>query len=223
MQNAHKLLYYRYQSAEKTTGQEPLVVMVHGYGSNENDLFSMLPSLPPQAHYVSVRAPQALGYGGFAWYEIDFQAVGDKINNLAQARTALEVLRDFVHFFREEAGLYEQPLWLLGFSQGTILSYAYTLNYPKEVAKMIGLSGYILRDIVPEEYAPGSLQHLECFISHGTEDRVLRIQAARKSVALLEKLQITHHYHEYPVGHGVAPENLRALGQWMQERIAKAI
>lgn len=222
MQQADELLQYRYQAAKKDHEQAPLVLMVHGYGSHENDLFSMVPSLPKQAHYLSVRAPRSLGFGGFAWYDIDFQAVGDKINNLEQAQEALNLLREFVRVFRAERGLEERPLWLLGFSQGTILSYAYTLNYPDEVAKLMGLSGYILKGIVPERYAPEQLQHLECFISHGTQDQVLPIEAARQSVALLEQLHIAHVYHEYPVGHGVAPDNLRALDAWMQERIAKA-
>lgn len=212
-------LVYNYRPAAKNADSAPLVLMIHGYGSHENDLFGMADALPPEMHIVSVRAPRSMGFGGFAWYEINFAESGNKINNIEQAEEARDMLRTFVREFRQAFALPQNPLWLFGFSQGTILSYAYALNYPTEVQKVIALSGYVLSDIIPEKYKPAEVQHLDFFVSHGTEDPVLPIQAARQSVEFLERLNVSHQYREYPVGHGVAPENFRDLQQWIAKRL----
>jgi phospholipase/carboxylesterase len=214
-------LTYNYQPAQKEAEIAPVVLMVHGYGSHENDLFAMHQALPAAAHYVSVRAPRNLGMGGFAWYDINFNQVGDKINNLEQAKQSLALLRQFVLEFREAFALQNSPLWLMGFSQGTILSYGYALSHPTEVAKVMALSGYVLKGLVPEHYQPKELQHLNFFVSHGTQDEILPVTAARQTVAFLEKLQISHVYHEYPVGHGVSPENMQALKEWFKQQLTK--
>lgn len=212
-------LSYNYRPATGDNPSAPLMLMVHGYGSHENDLFGMADALPPAMHIVSVRAPRHLGMGGFAWYDINFEATGDKVNNVEQAREALEQLHTFVNAFRESYQLADNPLWLMGFSQGTILSYAYVLNYPREVQKVIALSGYVLKDLVPEQYRPEDLRHLDFFVSHGTEDPILPVAAARQTVQFLEKLQVAHQYREYPVGHGVDPQNMRDLQRWLSERV----
>lgn len=212
-------LIYNYRPAAKNSEKAPLILMIHGYGSHENDLFGMADALPADLHIVSVRAPRSLGFGGFAWYDINFSETGNKINNIEQAKEARDILLDFVKEFRGVHALNDNPLWLFGFSQGTILSYAFALNYPTKVQKVIALSGYVLSDIIPEKYKPAEVQHLDFFVSHGTEDPVLPIQAARQSVEFLERLNVSHQYREYPVGHGVAPENLRDLQAWIAQRM----
>jgi phospholipase/carboxylesterase len=212
-------LVYNYQAARQNSESAPIVLMVHGYGSHENDLFGMAQALPPNMHYLSVRAPRSLGFGGYAWYDINFNQVGDKINNIEQAQIAKKTLRQFILEFRAAFGLTNNKLWLMGFSQGTILSYGYALTHPTEVEKVIALSGYVLKDIVPSEYRPQDLQHLDFFVSHGTQDDILPVQAARQTVEFLEKLKISHSYQEYPVGHGVSPDNMQALKAWVQKRL----
>lgn len=212
-------LVYNYQAAAQNAKNAPIVLMVHGYGSHENDLFGMVQALPAQMHYVSVRALRTIGFGGYAWYDINFNQVGDKINNIEQAKVAQQALRNFVAEFREAFGLQENKLWLMGFSQGTILSYGYALSNPTEVEKVIALSGYVLKDIVPSAYKPSELKHLDFFVSHGTQDDILPVQAARQTVEFLEKLNISHSYQEYPVGHGVSPDNMHALKTWVQKRL----
>lgn len=210
-------LTYRYQGPGKPGPQDPLVVLLHGYGSHENDLLNLVPALPEKRHYVSLRAPQALGFGGFAWYALAMEGGRIRTGDPAEARQALDQVHQFVKAFREQEGLTEAPLQLVGFSQGAILSYAYALHYPREVQQVAALSGYVLKDIVPSQYRPEDLRHLRFFVSHGTADEVIPIQAARQTVAFLEKLGVSHVYREYPEGHGIAPDNLRDLQNWFRE------
>lgn len=217
MQKQELSLTYNLRIAKNE--QSPILLMLHGYGSHENDLFGMTDALPQNLHIVSVRAPQEIGFGGFAWYDINFGASGDKINNLEQANDALKSINDFITEFRECYNLHNAPLWLMGFSQGTILSYAYTFNNPQKVQKVIALSGYILKGLVPGQYKADEMKHLDFFISHGTKDPVLPIEAARQSIKILETLNISHKYFEYPEGHGVSAENMHDLKKWLNERV----
>jgi phospholipase/carboxylesterase len=60
---------------------------------------------------------------------------------------------------------------------------------------------------------------LDVFASHGSVDQVIPVEWARKTPGFLEKLKIEHEYKEYPVGHGVAPQNFFDLLSWIRKRL----
>lgn len=197
----------------------PLLLMLHGFGSNEQDLFSMAPMLNNKALIVSLRAPISLPWGGFAWYEIDFNKLGKgKMSNLEQARSSLDLLQKEISKIHERYGTDPAQTWLMGFSQGCILSYALSLNQPEYFSRVLALSGYILKELVPEKYAVDELRKLDFFVSHGVQDEVLPVEWARTSVSVLEKLRISHQFREYPMGHGVNPACFDDMKKWMKER-----
>lgn len=213
-----KLVHEVIEPNEKSENP-PLLIMLHGYGSNEKDLFSMAPMLNNKALVVSLRAPISLPWGGFAWYEIDFTQLGrGKMSNLAQAQSSLELLQKEIPGLHEYYGTNPQKTWLMGFSQGCILSYALSLSQPVRFSKVLALSGYILKELVPEKYAVEELRNLDFFVSHGIQDEVLPVEWARSSVEMLEKLNISHQFREYPMGHGVNPACFEDMRKWMKER-----
>jgi phospholipase/carboxylesterase len=213
-------LHYIYQAAGGLTAKDaPIVVMVHGYGSHENDLLSLKEYLSPNVHYLSVRAPISLGFGAFAWYPINFDNLGKKESDTIQAAESRDLLMRFIKEFKSNYKLENNPVWLLGFSQGAILSYALALNYPDQFKKVIALSGYILKEIVPESFPNGAFKELDFFISHGKEDDVIPISAPRQGLPILEQLQISHIYREYSQGHGIGPENLQDLKSWFFKKL----
>src|SRR5690606_20528503 len=108
---------------------------------------------------------------------------------------------------------------LLGFSQGCILSCAVALTYPEKVNNVIGLSGYINQDILPKDLQTKDYTTLDFYCSHGTVDQVIPVDWARQTAPFLKALNITHTYSEFPVGHGVAPQNFYELRNWLMERI----
>lgn len=203
---------------EKSATAPPLLLMLHGYGSHEGDLFGLADQLNQRAHVVSLRAPRNLPWGGHAWYDINFDNLGNgKISNVEQARESLALLQEFIPQAQEAYQTDPDQIWLMGFSQGTILCYALALNHPQQYQRVIALSGYILSDLVPQRYQPATLQHLNFFISHGTQDPVLPVDWARQSVKMLEKLGVRHQYREYPIGHGISPEAFADLKKWMEQ------
>lgn len=197
----------------------PLLLMLHGYGSHENDLFSMAPMLNSKALIVSLRAPFSLHWGGFAWYEIDFTQMGNnRMSNISQAKQSIELLMQEIPRLQAKYNTDPDRTWLMGFSQGCILSYVLALNHPDKFSKVLALSGYIHNDLVPQQYNPREISHLDFFVSHGTADEVLPVDWARTSMQVLEQLKISHQYREYPMGHGVSPACFDDMKIWMKER-----
>ena len=109
----------------------PLLVLLHGYGSDENDLFSFANELPKALCIISLRAPYNLKPYGHAWYAINFDAQQNKWNDVVQAKESMTTI---VACIKEACSTYDLDatnVSLLGFSQGCILSMAIALNYPK--------------------------------------------------------------------------------------------
>jgi phospholipase/carboxylesterase len=208
-----KLFYTKRASTLKN--KAPLVIMCHGYGSDENDLFSFASELPESIFVISLRAPYAMQPFGYAWYAINFDAEKGKWTNTEQAIRSVNIIAKFVDYACNTYPVDPERVTLLGFSQGTILSYAVALNYPEKIKNVIALSGYINEDLLPETIDRSKITHLNMFCSHGTSDQVIPVEWARKSPELLSELGINHIYKEYAVGHGVAPQNFYDFKSWL--------
>lgn len=197
----------------------PLLIMLHGYGSDENDLFSFASELPEELFIISAKAPYTMQPFGNAWYAINFDAEKGKWSDNEQAIVSRDLIAKFIDEVTGHYPVNSNNVTLLGFSQGTILSYAVALTYPQKVKNIIALSGYINADIIPEELNKTNLSHLDFYCSHGSVDQVIPVEWARQSPKALDLLDIKHQYSEFPVGHGVAPQNFYELRSWLQSRI----
>lgn len=196
--------------------EKPAVLfMLHGYGSNEEDLFSFASELPESLFIISIRAPYPLEPFGHAWYAINFDAEYGKWSDDEQAMLSREKILNFLKEACQAYGLDETNITLLGFSQGTILSYAVALSYPEKVKNVIALSGYINENILTEDYKTKDHSGLNIYTSHGQVDQVIPIEWAQKSPDFLKNMGIKHTYEEFPVGHGVAPQNFYSFKNWL--------
>lgn len=218
MTKANLSLVHEILAPKNKIENPPLLLMLHGYGSHEQDLFSMAPMLNENCLIVSARAPISLPWGGFAWYEIDFDNRGSKMSNIDQAKDSMQLILSFIDEVHEAYGTDRSKTHLFGFSQGCILSYGLALTHPSKFQKILGLSGYILKDIIPAQFKASELAHLDVFASHGTQDEVLPVDWARNAMKVLEKLNVSHQYREYPMGHGVSPECFEDLKKWMKDK-----
>lgn len=195
---------------QNITPETKLLVMLHGYGSNEQDLFSFTPTLPEDWMIVSFRAPHTTQWEGFAWYDIDFNDP-EKFIDVAQAHESLNAILESIVAIRKEYGL-KGETHLCGFSQGGVLSYALALKNPQMFSKVALLSCYpeekILTDTVKDKK---QLQNLRFFISHGTDDAVIPLEWARKGADKLYDLSCYFSFREYMNGHGVNQKNYMDL------------
>ncbi|WP_248723399.1 alpha/beta hydrolase [Seonamhaeicola sp. ML3] len=201
------------------TENAPLLIMMHGYGSDENDLFSFASELPDELFIISVRAPYPMAPYGNAWYTINFDAERGKWNDKEQAESSRDLIANFIDEAVNNYPVDKHNVTLLGFSQGCILSCAVALNYPEKIKNIVGLSGYIYHDILPKDLNEKDYSSLDFYCSHGSVDQVIPVDWARQTPNFLKSLGIKHQYSEFPVGHGVAPQNFFEFKSWLSERI----
>ena len=197
----------------------PLLIMCHGYGSDENDLFSFASELPEELFIISLKAPYPMQPYGNAWYAINFDAEQNKWSDDEQAKISRDLIANFIDYACNKYPVNKDNVTILGFSQGTILSYAVALTYPEKVKQVIALSGYINENIIPQNFKDKDYSHLSFYCSHGNVDQVLPVEWARKAPKFLEALNIENKYSEFPVGHGVAPQNFHEFKRWLIDKI----
>ena len=194
-----------------------MLILLHGYGSNEQDLFSFAEELPKELLIVSAQAPYEMGYGAYAWYAINFDDTNGKFSDLKQAKESIDKIAGFIDEIKTKYNTNTDKTFLLGFSQGAILSYSLSFIYPNKVQYVIALSGYINTQMIPKNISKNIETNYYC--SHGTVDQVLPIDWARKSKPFLDNLGLQNTYSEYNVGHGVAPQNFYSFKTWIEEHL----
>jgi phospholipase/carboxylesterase len=187
-----------------------LLVLFHGRGSDERDLFPLLDELDPRRRLLGVtpRGPLSLPPGGAHWYA--FQEVGypDPATFFETYRAVAEWLDRFD---------FEQVV-LGGFSQGAVMTYALGLGSGRpRPAALVALSGFM-------PTVPGFELSLEpplppVAIGHGTYDPVISVEFSRQARELLEAAGGEVLYREYPLPHAVDPGFLAELAPWLEAKL----
>jgi len=210
-------LEYLIREPKVKAEKNPVLLLLHGYGSNEHDLFSFANELPDEYFVIAAQAPYTLQYGSYAWYAINFDTDENKFSDEKQARKSRDLIVEFINQLLEKYPIDAEQVTLLGFSQGAILSYSIALSYPEKVQRVVALSGYLNEALCTENYKTNNFEKLRIFISHGIVDQVIPVGWAQKAPQLLHSLNIPNVYKEYNVGHGVAPQNFVDLKNWLLE------
>jgi phospholipase/carboxylesterase len=208
-------LEYKIREPKVILDKNPLLLLLHGYGSNEADLFSFADELPDEYYIISARAPYDMQHGSYAWYDINFDADQNKFSDHDQAKVSRDLIAGFIDELIQTYPIDPKKVTLIGFSQGSILSYAVALSYPEKVQKVVAMSGYLNLEIVSDDYLKNTFNNLKIFASHGTSDQVIPVAWAKKTPVILENLGIDITYKEYPIGHGVAPQNFYDFKSWL--------
>ncbi len=199
-------------------GPPPLLIMLHGYGSNEHDLFDLGEYLDPRLHIVSARGVLNLGFG-FAWYHLG-GAPGNLVPDPASRARARDMLARFVADLPGRLGSDPQRTYLLGFSQGAIMSLALAAHIPGQLAGIVPVSGYLDPGSL-DGPLPDAMAELPILQIHGADDEVIPIAAARRTRDMLSPLARRYTYQEYPVGHTISMDGLQLIQRWLGERLAE--
>ena len=197
----------------------PVIILLHGYGSDENDLFSFAEELPEELLVISAKAPYQMQPYGNAWYAIHWDNNDGKFSDDKQAIASRDIIVKFIDEIIENYSVDPKRINILGFSQGSILSYAVALSYPEKIKNIVALSGYVNQGIIKEGMSNKDYSHLSFYCSHGSADQVIPVEWARKTKPILDSLNIENTYSEFPVGHGVAPQNFYELKEWLKSKL----
>jgi phospholipase/carboxylesterase len=198
---------------------EGLLVLFHGRGADENDLFPVLDVLDPERKLLGVtpRGPLSLPPGGAHWYALGGLGTPDPDT----FRPTYEAASLWLDQLAEETGIPPARTVLGGFSQGGVMTYALGLGKGRpRPAALISLSGF-----VPS--VPGFELDLEpplppLAVGHGTYDPVIGVEWGRKARALFEEAGGNLLYREYPLPHAIDPRFAVELRDWLAEQLAAA-
>ncbi len=198
--------------------KSPLLLLLHGFGSNEDDLFSLSPYLDERFLVVSARAPVTLAPGSYAWFSLGFAPEGVIINN-EEAESSRLILRKFIDQVAGFYGADPRAIYLMGFSQGAMMSLAVALTNPTLAAGVVVMSGRLLPQTLKQIPDPASLVGLPIFAAHGTRDLVLPIGHGREMRDNLSALPVDLTYREYQMAHEVSAESLRDVALWLKAQL----
>jgi phospholipase/carboxylesterase len=195
------------------------LVLFHGRGTSEHDLFPLLDMLDPERRLVGVtpRGPLALPPGGAHWYVVrqvgfpDPQTFGP----------TYDLASRWLDGLAEETGVPLERTVLGGFSQGAVMSHALGLGTGRpRPAGIVALSGFIP---VVEGFEPDLSPPLPpVAIGHGTLDPVISVEFGRRARAILEGAGADLLYREYPLPHTIDPRFLDELQGWVRDVVERA-
>lgn len=194
----------------------PLLVLLHGIGADEDDLFGLAGHLDGRFLVVSARAPFEAEPMGYAWYAIDWSAFPPRAD-AAQARESREKLARFLGEACQAYGADPARVHLLGFSQGASMALGVALSRPHLVRSVVAHSGRLLRQFLPPAPLLG-LAGLPVLLQHGRHDPVVPVAFADEARGLLAPL-VALERRDYDLGHEIGPESLRDLAGWLTARL----
>ena len=195
------------------TEEAGTLVLLHGRGADEHDLFPLFDVLDPQRRLrgITVGGPLSLPPGGKHWYVVP--RVG-----FPEPETFQQSYRELGELFDEDLGLDWSRTVVGGFSQGTVMSYALGLGQDRPVpAGILAQSGFIP---TVEGWAPDleTRRGLPVFISHGALDPVIPVQFARDARDRLSAAGVDVEYHETQSAHTIDPRVIPEVQRWLEER-----
>ncbi len=205
---------------EKDSDKPPLLLLLHGVGSNEEDLFELSKYLDPRFFIVSARAPIQLMPGAYAWYHIQFLPDDTRID-FREVEHSRSILQRFIGELIQSYQIDPDRIFLMGFSQGAIMSLSLALTEPDKLAGVVVMSGRLLPELSPAIAPLEALKDFPVFMAHGVADNVIPIRDARSTHAQLSQLPVDLTYREYPMGHQVSIESLNDIAAWLKDRLDK--
>jgi len=199
-------------SNEEIQARYPTILALHGRGSNEEDLMGLAPHLPQGLLWISPRAPLVLGPGSYEWYRVRVIGMPDP----DQVLSAVETIDRFLTEILAAYPIDPQKLFLLGFSQGSMLSMSYALTHPSRVAGVIAQSGYIPTHM-DLEVDEAELKGKPFLLTHGEQDTMIPVEWGRASRDRLQGVGVDLTYHEFQMGHSVSMESLVVINEWLEK------
>ena len=199
---------------EKKNGK--ILIMLHGYGSNYNDLISLSDFFGDDYLYISIQANLSLDINSYCWWSLHFDKDHTLKSDFDQAKYSVKNLNKFIQ--KEIITKYNfnnKNIVLLGFSQGAMLAYALSLNFYDIYKKVVGLSGKIQEEIIKPASNDKYKDH-KFYCSHGIFDQTIPITYARKASDWFEKNKINHQFHEFDSQHNLCMENIEAVKNWLK-------
>ena len=198
----------------------PLLILLHGHGGNENNLFSFIDHFPDNWLVVSVRGAYNIGPNGYRWYDV--KVVDGKIEiNIEEKETSRKKLIGLIRDISVKHKVETNTIVVAGFSQGANMAQSIGIGEPKSVSGFGVFSGRFVEEFVPYINKSGDLKNTKAFLSHGSGDNMLPITHALENKQKLEELGIQVTFSEDSNGHSISSKQFSDFAKWLFSNFQK--
>jgi phospholipase/carboxylesterase len=203
---------------------QPLIIMIHGLGGDENVMWIFEHVLPTHATVIAPRAPLWIepntpyaeeANGGYSW----FRPAPLPRPDAATLAASLEALQKFIEAAIKKYEVDRDQIYLIGFSQGAAVCYALAQSMSDRLSGVIALAGFRpLGTEQSEMIVHETIKHPKhgYLILHGLEDERVPIEYARQAADAVRSIGATIELHEYPIGHKISPQGMKDIEAWLK-------
>lgn len=207
-------LVYRIKEPKTNAKFSSMLVLLHGHGSNENDILGLAEKVPDHWAVVSVRGPYQLGSNSFRWYDVGM--VNGKIEiNIDQEELSRKKLIDLINQIADKHHIDKSKIVVAGFSQGANMAQSLGLGEPTIAAGFGVFSGRYVAEFTPYINKSKQLQNVRVFLSHGSGDSMLPKTYADENLNKLKDLGIQITYCEDTNGHSISTKQWSEFSKWL--------
>jgi phospholipase/carboxylesterase len=213
--DGHRLLSLLHRSPAPGVSDPWLLVLMHGVGSNEEDLFGLADDVPAPFHVISLRAPFVLGPGSYAWFE--FSVAPDdsrRIDRIQEAASREAIIRT-LQAAALQLGVPPDRVVLGGFSQGGIMALSLLRTRPELLQAAMVMHSRLLPEVDALAAPPEALAGKSLWVSHGLQDMVIPLASAQAIRAKAATLPVALTYTVFPGAHEIRPAELQAVMAWL--------
>ena len=215
-QNIKTELTYSVFSANAATKGKPLLVVMHGFGANENDLFDLAKKVAPQCVIVSLRAPIQVSPNGFCWYNIERLPAKQLKYDYAHVAESRNKVQSFISQFCKSTLADSNNIYLMGFSQGAMMSYELLLKSNVNIKGILALSGRLINESYTPPLKVKNLKQKNIFLAHGTSDEIIDFSEFTKASAFFTQQGVTQlALKTYPIGHTIGNDEVSDIKNWL--------
>lgn len=191
----------------------PVIYALHGRGSNEKDIMSLVTELKEEFIIVGIRGTLILN-SGFEYFTI--KSFGNP--NIDSFDAAMVILEQFIDHFREQYPINLSQQFLLGFSQGSILSMSLALQMGNKIKGIVAMSGYIPNHL-KETYQLKSVEELSIFIAHGEFDPIFPLSIGEENYEFFKNRTKQLNLNTYPIAHQISVDEKADILSWLKQQI----
>jgi phospholipase/carboxylesterase len=208
-------LTHLFRPADPAAEAPWLLILLHGVGSNEADLFGLAPAVPGRFHVLSLRAPYRMGADAFGWFTFAVRPDGHRVIDADQELTSRTLLAQVIGSAADQLTVPAERVVVGGFSQGGIMSLSLLLTRPALMAAALVMHSRLLPEVESLTAPVEELHGRRLWVSHGTVDPVIPLVNAHHIRDRVRDLPIELSYAEFPGGHEIRPAELTAAMTWL--------
>lgn len=210
-------LTHLHRPADSAVAEPWLLVLMHGVGSNEQNLFGLAPHVPANFHVLSLRAPNVMGPSSYAWFGFNVRPGGERVIDQAQEAASRQQLAQVIASAAQQLNIPAERVVVGGFSQGGIMALSLLLTQPGLMHAALVMHSRLLGEIAPLVAPPEQLAGKPLWVSHGTLDQALPLAHAHATRKAAQALALNLRYAEFPNAHEITRDELAQAMQWLTE------